>query len=62
MSPIDELVPLLKKLRLNGILQTLELRTQQAADDSLFHAEFLLRLLILRASQKRVWWATLILN
>ena len=45
MSPIDELVPLLKKLRLSGVLQTLELRTQQAAEDSLSHAEFLLRLL-----------------
>jgi len=45
MSPIDELVPLLKKLRLSGILQTLDLRTQQAADDNLAHAEFLLRLL-----------------
>lgn len=45
MSPIDELVPLLKKLRLSGILQTLELRATQAAEDSLAHAEFLLRLL-----------------
>ena len=45
MSPIDELVPLLKKLRLSGILQTLELRTDQAVDDSLSHPEFLLRVL-----------------
>ena len=45
MSPIDELVPMLKKLRLSGILQTLDLRTKQAADDNLAHAEFLLRLL-----------------
>jgi DNA replication protein DnaC len=45
MSPIDELVPLLKKLRLSGILQTLELRTQQAVEDNLAHSEFLLRLL-----------------
>jgi DNA replication protein DnaC len=45
MSPIDELVPLLKKLRLSGILHTLELRTQQAVDDNLAHSEFLLRLL-----------------
>ncbi|MCP4201065.1 MAG: ATP-binding protein [bacterium] len=45
MSPIDELVPLLKKLRLSGILQTLELRTTEAVDDNLAHAEFLLRLL-----------------
>lgn len=45
MSPIDELVPLLKKLRLSGILATLELRTRQAVDDNLSHDEFLLRLL-----------------
>lgn len=45
MSPIDELIPLLKKLRLSGILQTLEVRTTQAVDDNLSHAEFLLRLL-----------------
>lgn len=45
MSPIDDLIPLLKKLRLSGILQTLELRTRQAIDDNLAHGEFLLRLL-----------------
>lgn len=45
MSPIDELIPMLKKLRLSGVLQTLELRTKQAVDDNLSHAEFLLRLL-----------------
>ena len=44
MSPIDDLVPLLKKLRLSGILQTLELRTTQAAEDNLAPAELLLRL------------------
>lgn len=45
MSPTDELVPLLKKLRLSGVLQSLELRTRQATDDNLAHSEFLLRLL-----------------
>lgn len=45
MSPIDELVPLLKRLRLSGILHTLELRTIQAVEDDLAHSEFLLRLL-----------------
>ena len=45
MSPIDDLVPFLKKLRLSGILQTLELRSRQAVEDSLSHGEFLLRLL-----------------
>jgi DNA replication protein DnaC len=45
MSPTDELVPMLKKLRLSGVLQSLELRTRQAVDDNLSHSEFLLRLL-----------------
>jgi DNA replication protein DnaC len=45
MSPTDDLVPLLKKLRMSGVLQTLQLRIKQAVDDNLSHAEFLLRLL-----------------
>ncbi len=45
MSPTDELIPMLKKLRLSGVLQTLDVRTRQAVDDNLSHAEFLLRLL-----------------
>ncbi len=44
MSPIDELVPLLKKLRLSGVLDTLALRKDQAVSDSLSHEEFLLHL------------------
>lgn len=45
MSVNDELIPLLKKLRLSGILQTLELRTRQAVEDSLAHPDFLYRVL-----------------
>jgi DNA replication protein DnaC len=45
MSPIDDLIPMLKKLRLSGVLQSLELRSKQAVDDDLAHSEFLLRLL-----------------
>ncbi|MCP4446739.1 MAG: ATP-binding protein [Myxococcales bacterium] len=44
MSPIDELVPLLKKLRLSGALDSLELRKDQAVEDSLSYEEFFLRL------------------
>lgn len=44
MSPIDELAVLLKKLRLSGMLQSLELRTREAVDDNLGHAEYFLRL------------------
>lgn len=45
MSPTDELVPVLKKLRMSGVLASLELRTRQAVDDNLSHVEFLHRLL-----------------
>ena len=40
----DELVPVLKKLRLSGVLDTLDLRTKEAVDESLSHSEFLFRL------------------
>jgi DNA replication protein DnaC len=40
----DELVPVLKKLRLSGVLQTLDLRTREAVDTDLSHTEFLFRL------------------
>lgn len=45
MHPTDELIPILKKLRLSGVLASLELRTRQCVDDNLSHSEFLLRLL-----------------
>jgi DNA replication protein DnaC len=45
MSPTDDLVPILKKLRMSGVLETLELRMRQAVDDNLGFEEFLLRLL-----------------
>lgn len=41
----DELVPVLKKLRLSGVLHSLDLRMRQAVDDNLDHTEFLFRLL-----------------
>jgi DNA replication protein DnaC len=45
VSTTDDLIPLLKKLRMSGVLQSLALRTRQATDDDLSHAEFLFRLL-----------------
>jgi DNA replication protein DnaC len=45
MSVYDDLLPLLKKLRLSGLLQTLELRIRQGAEDNLAHGEFLYRVL-----------------
>jgi DNA replication protein DnaC len=45
MHPTDELVPVLKKLRLSGVLGSLDLRVRQAGDDNLAPTEFLYRLL-----------------
>lgn len=45
MTTTQDLTALLKKLRLSGVLETMDLRTRQAADDSLSHPEFLFRLL-----------------
>ncbi|PIE63996.1 MAG: transposase [Deltaproteobacteria bacterium] len=45
MSTTDDLVRVLKKLRLSGVLETLDLRRRQAVDDNLAFEEFLLRLL-----------------
>lgn len=46
MGPTDELVIVLKKLRLSGVLQSLEVRVREASEDSLSHTEFLFRLLM----------------
>jgi hypothetical protein len=35
MHPTDELVPILKKMHMSGVMQSLELRTRQAVDDCL---------------------------
>ncbi len=41
----QDLVPVLKKLRLSGVLTSLDLRIRQAVDDDLPHLEFLYRVL-----------------
>ncbi len=43
MGLIDDRIPLLKKLRMSGILQSLELRVRLAVNDQLSHEEFLVR-------------------
>jgi len=45
MGVSDELVCILKKLRLSGVIQSLDIRIRQATDDNLGHMEFLYRLL-----------------
>ena len=41
MNPIPELSPMLKQLRLSGILDSLEQRNRQAIDSKLAYTEFL---------------------
>jgi DNA replication protein DnaC len=45
MGVADDLLRVLKKLRLSGLLQSLELRNRQAVDDGLAHIEYLYRVL-----------------
>ncbi len=45
MSTIEQLTPTLKRLKLSGTPQSLELRIREAVDDNLSHVEFLYRLL-----------------
>ena len=45
MSPTEDLIHVMKRLRLSGLLLTLAMRIQQALDDDLDHQEFLHRLL-----------------
>lgn len=46
MTITSELIPILKKLRLSGVLNTLDLRTKEAVESSLSHSEFLHRLCV----------------
>ena len=45
MTGTDDLVHVLRRLKLSGVLQTLDLRTRQAVDENLDQQEFLYRLL-----------------
>ena len=45
MGTLDDLVPVLKKLRLSGVMKTLDLRKRQALEEDLGIEEFLYRLL-----------------
>ncbi|MCP5273505.1 MAG: ATP-binding protein [Burkholderiales bacterium] len=56
MNPIPELTPMLKQLRLSGILDSLESRNKQAIDKKLPYPEFLALLIadeVARREQKR---------
>lgn len=45
MNPIPELIPMLKQLRLSGILDSLELRNRQAIEEKFAYTDFLAMLI-----------------
>ena len=56
MNPIPELGPLLKQLRLSGILDSLEARNREAIDTQLAYTDFLAMLIqdeVARRDQKK---------
>ena len=57
MNPMPELTPMLKQLRLSGILDSLETRNRQAVEEKMAYTDFLGLILqdeIARRSQKRL--------
>ena len=57
MNPMPEIIPMLKQLRLSGILDSLESRNRQAIEDKLSYMDFLATIVtdeIARRTQKRL--------
>lgn len=57
MNPMPELIPLLKQLRLSGILDSIESRNRQAIDEKFSYMDFLAMIVqdeIARRNQKRL--------
>jgi DNA replication protein DnaC len=57
MNPMPELIPMLKDLRLSGVLDSLEVRNRQAIEEKLAHTEFLAMILqdeLARRAQKKL--------
>lgn len=57
MNPMPELIPMLKELRLSGVLDSLESRNRQAIDQKLSHTNFLAMILqdeVARRAQKKL--------
>jgi DNA replication protein DnaC len=56
MNPIPELIPMLKQLRLSGILDSLELRNRQAIEEKMAYTDFLAMLVqdeVARRTQRK---------
>lgn len=57
MNPIPELIPMLKQLRLSGILDSLEIRNRQAIEEKFAYTDFLAMLIqdeVARRTQKKL--------
>lgn len=52
MSPTDELIPILKRIRMSGFMESLQLRIDQAVDDKASYCEFLLRVVTDEAERR----------
>jgi len=60
MNPSPELIPMLKQLRLSGILDSLELRNRQAIEAKFAYTDFLAMLIqdeVARRTQKKLTMA-----
>ena len=56
MNPMPELIPMLKELRLSGVLDSLEARNRQAVEEKFSYTEFLATILqdeVARRAQKK---------
>lgn len=57
MNPMPELIPMLKQLRLSGILDSLEVRNRQAIDEKMAYTDFLALLVqdeVARRTQRKL--------
>ena len=57
MNPMPQLAPLLKQLRLSGILDSLEVRNRQAIEEKLAYTDFLAMLIqdeVARREQRKL--------
>jgi hypothetical protein len=59
MNPMPELTPMLKELRLSGVMDSLEQRNRQAIEEKLAYTDFLALILqdeLARRAQKNWHW------
>ncbi|MCP4291220.1 MAG: ATP-binding protein, partial [bacterium] len=57
MNPMPEITPMLKELRLSGVMDSLEIRNRQAIEEKLAYTDFLALILqdeVARRAQKKL--------